>query len=248
MSRQRNLTRRSFIKFCASAIAAVGASPRVLARTNGVLHHYHRVKLVDARDRAIRPADLNLGENYLFHYPYAATPCFLLNLGKPVFDKGVLETQEGRRYRWEGGVGPNRSIVAFSAICSHRLSYPARQVSFINYRDKPVTFVDKDNQTVRRSQVIYCCSEKSVYDPARGAKVLGGPAPQPLAAILLEYDPEEDALYAAGAYGGEMFEKFFEQFSFRLGLEMLTDDVRRQATHTATVLPLAQFSETQVLC
>jgi len=42
--------------------------------------------------------------------------------------------------------------------------------------------------------VIHCCSEHSQYDPAEGARVVAGPAPQPLAAILLDHDPASDAL------------------------------------------------------
>jgi len=33
-------------------------------------------------------------------------------------------------------VGANHSIVAYSAICAHRLTYPTREISFISYRDE----------------------------------------------------------------------------------------------------------------
>ena len=33
----------------------------------------------------------------------------------------------------------------------------------------------------RRGSVIHCCADHSVYDPAAGARVVAGPAPQPLA-------------------------------------------------------------------
>ena len=49
--------------------------------------------------------------------------------------------------------------------------------------------------------MIHCCSEHSEYDPATGARVLGGPAPQPLSAILLEHDKSNDYLYAVGTLG-----------------------------------------------
>ena len=71
----------------------------------------------------------------------------------------------------------------------------------------------------RGPRVIFCCSEKSVYDPAGGARVLGGPARQPLATILLQSDPESGALSALGTVGGEMYDAFFEKFAFRLALE-----------------------------
>src|SRR5690606_7160076 len=126
---------------------------------------------------------------------------------------------------WSGGIGPQRSVVAFSAICAHKMTHPARQVSFINYRHSPATFRDSDYRTAERAQVIYCCSEKSVYDATAGARVLGGPAPQPLATILLEQDGD-GTLYAVGTEGGALFDAFFERFSSRLSLELRTEDVR----------------------
>lgn len=248
MSREAKFNRRTFVKLCASAVAMVTASPSLLAQTSGTLRRYQRVKLVDTWDRPITVAALQEGENYLFHYPYITTPCFLLNLGRPTAPQAVLRTEDGQTYRWRGGVGPERSVVAFSAICAHRMTHPARAVSFINYRHKAVRFKDKEKKLAERSQIIYCCSEKSVYDPTEGAKVLGGPAPQPLAAILLEYDDKDDTLYAAGTYGGALFDKFLKEFSFRLQLEYLTTNVRKEVTSAATVIPLAEYCQTQVLC
>jgi Rieske Fe-S protein len=248
MSREPKISRRSFVKLCASTIAMVGANPSLLAQPDSEFHRYRRARLVDTEGRPVTPTDLKVGENYLFHYPYIATPCFLLNLGRPTEQHTLLKTEDGKSYRWQGGVGPKRSIVAFSAICAHKMSHPARTVSFINYRHKAVRFRNKDEALTQRPQVIYCCSEKSVYDPLQGARVLGGPAPQPLAAILLEYDERDGSLYAAGSYGGEMFERFFEKFSFRLGLEFNTANVREEVANTAVVVPLAQYCQTQVLC
>lgn len=128
------------------------------------------------------------------------------------------------------------------------MSHPAREVSFINYRHAPARFKDKAERPVQRAQVIYCCSEKSVYDPAQGARVLGGPAKQPLAAILLEQDPTDGTLYAAGADGGAMFDRFFREFGFRLALEYRTRDIRALARATATVVLLADYCRNQVLC
>lgn len=248
MNRQHPTSRRRFVKLCASALTLVSASPRLLARTDGVQHDYHRAKLVDARDRPITPASLKTGETYLFHYPYVTTPCFLIDLGKATKPNAVLSTEDGHRYEWRGGVGPRRSIVAFSAICAHRMSYPAREVSFINYRHDKVNFKNKDSKSAERAQIIYCCSEKSVYDPSDGARVLGGPAPQPLAAILLEYQPKDGTLYATGTYGGEMFEKFLKDFEFRLMLEYKTSNIREEAKETAAVVSMAKYCNTRIMC
>ena len=98
------------------------------------------------------------------------------------------------------------------AICAHRLTYPTREISFISYRAE-------STPQNRFAQVIHCCSEHSQYDPAEGAKVVAGPAPQPLAAILLDYDARSDGLYAVGTLGGELFNEFFEKYAFRLALD-----------------------------
>lgn len=246
MPDKSDLDRRGFIKLCASA-AALASCPAAALAQSGPIQSYRRAKLVDEGNRLILPRDLAAGENYVFHYPYICTPCFLLNLGAPA-QAHQLKDASGRAYPWTGGVGPERSIVAFSAICSHKMSHPARAVSFINYRNKPVSFYTKGQGMVRRAGVIYCCSENSVYDPARGAEVLSGPAPQPLATIVLEYDAQEKALYAVGTRGAEMFQRFFQEFGERLGLEFGTSNIKQEVGPTITVTPLARYSRQQVMC
>lgn len=241
------INRRGFVKFCMTALA-VGGQRLALARPEGELKTYRRSLLVDGTQRPLRVADLVVGENYIFHYPYVTTPCFLVNLGAPTSPKIELQTETGQSYRWQGGVGPDKSIVAFSAICAHKMTHPAKSVSFINYRHERVRFQDKSRQESEGSQLIYCCSEKSVYDARNGARVLGGPAKQPLAAIQLSYDATKDNLYALGTYGGEMFDKFFTRFTARLQLEYLTSEVDRQVGEHTEVTPLDQYCKTQVLC
>jgi Rieske Fe-S protein len=246
MSADSKLTRRGFVRLCASAAAFISANPALLAQSDASPRFYQRVRLVDKLERPITAADLKVGESYLFHYPYIATPCFLLNLGQPAAGSW-LQTENGQRYHWVGGVGAQRTVVAFSAICAHKMSHPAKQVSFINYRHQRVTFADSSKQSAERAQVIYCCSEKSVYDPLDGARVLGGPAKQPLAAILLEQD-DRGALAAIGTTGGEQFDRFFREFATRLALELRTKNVRQLVSESATVVPLADYCRNQVLC
>ncbi len=248
MARKNKLDRRRFVKLCASALAVASTSPSTLAKPTGTLTRYQRVRLVDQERRPIRPELLDVGENYVFHYPYVATPCFLLDLGKPAVTKTVLTTEDNEEYLWRGGVGPNRSIVAFSAICAHKMSHPSQDISFINYRHQEVSFKDLREQPSQRARVIFCCSERSVYDPTRGAKVLGGPAKQPLATIVLEHNPEDGHLYATGTYGGEMFNRYFEKFAHRLTIEFESDDIHRRVSGSAVVQNLTDFCRQQVLC
>jgi Rieske Fe-S protein len=229
-------------------MATITASRHLLAGNDLEARSHHRVRLLDSRDVPVRTQALGIGENYLFHYPFAATPCFLVDTGTSLAHESILETETGERYRWTGGVGPKRSIVAFSAICAHRMTHPARSVSFINYRHDDASFLDTETRKTQRDRVIYCCSEKSVYDVTQGARVLGGPAPQPLAAVVLDYESHDDGLYATGIAGGDMFESFFEKFGFRLALEMKTTNIQEVVRGGARLTPVREYCNTQILC
>ncbi len=243
------MQRRGFVKMCATAVAGVSASPQLLAEGAEQYHRYSRSALVDSHTGApVRATSLEVGETYLFHYPYISTPCFLIDLGKTVGGNNNLRTSEGERYRWRGGVGNRRSIVAFSAICAHKMTHPAKSVSFINYRHEPVRFRNSDDLIEERAGVIYCCSERSVYDPALGCRVLGGPAPQPLAAIELEHDRATDTLYATGTIGGEMFASYFREFHDRLVLEHGRTDIDKVLADQTVLMRLSEFTANEISC
>lgn len=246
MTDSRPLDRRRFLKICAGAGAAVAAAPSLVSRAAGQLRPGERVRLVGGGGETFDPDAMTVGRSYVFHYPYVTTPCFLINLGSRAEPADDLQTSDGRAYRWSGGVGPDRSIVAFSAICAHKMSYPTRSVSFIDYRHKPMSGDGTGTEWWDRGQVIYCCSEGSVYDPRDGARVLSGPAPQPLAAVSLEFVEEERALFATGIYGGDMLEQFLEKFGFQVALASKADDIWRPASGTASVWPLDEYSRTDV--
>src|SRR5260221_14463252 len=80
---------------------------------------YARVKLTDAGGKSVKLKSLKTNYNYVFNYPYASTPCFLLNLDAPMPDKVGLKTESGLSYDWPGGVGEKKTLVAYSAICAH---------------------------------------------------------------------------------------------------------------------------------
>ena len=243
------MKRRGFVKLCAGAVAGISARPQVLGAGNRQYRRYSRVSLVDPDSHgSVSASSLEIGETYLFHYPYVSTPCFLIDLGKPVEPGEPLKTRDGESYQWQGGAGPSRSIVAFSAICAHKMTHPAPTVSFINYRHGEVKFRNKDNFVEQRSGVIYCCSENSVYDPASGARVLGGPAPQPLAAIELDYDEQTDGISATGTVGGEMFERYFRSFHDRLVLQLGRTDIDRALTGSTELMRLSDYTRNQISC
>ncbi len=242
------MNRRDFVKICTTTATAVVTSPEVLAQPDAAHVLVERVRLVDSEGAPMTTASLEAGEAYLFFFPHVTTPCFLIDLGRPVTTKQTLRTKNSVSYVWPGGVGRNQSIVSFSAICAHRMTHPAPEVSFISYRHGKVEFTGKDYDVQNHTGVIYCCSEGSVYDPARGGHVLGGPAPQPLATILLDYDSTQDTLSAYGVLGGNMFEPYFKKFWHRLELSFGVRNVRAQAQGTTRVIKASDFSASQVMC
>jgi hypothetical protein len=156
MADSGSLDRRKFLKVCVGTGAAVAANPSLIAEPAGELVPAERVRLVDGSGQTLLPEKLTVGKSYIFHYPYVTTPCFLIDLGVAAEPGEELTTSDGNPYRWSGGVGPGRSIVAFSAICAHRMSYPTRSVSFIDYRHEPMSETDIDSGWWARGQVIYC--------------------------------------------------------------------------------------------
>lgn len=227
------MNRRDFVQVCAAAATGV-ALPDASHAANLSVRTYARARLVDEKREPIRLAALKVGANYVFDYPFAATPCFLLRLDHPAPGGIDLRTESGQPYRWEGGIGADKAVVAYSAICAHKMTYPTKQVTFIGYRHEP-------SPVAGPGRVITCCSDRSVYDPAAGARVVSGPAPQPLATILLEHDAQADETFAVGTFGGDMFDAFFRKYDFRLQLEM--GRRAREVIGDATVVrPLEAYS------
>jgi Rieske Fe-S protein len=220
----------------AGAWAASGVVP-VLAAA-GPSRRHARTLLVEPFGAPFKAASLAPGQPQLFNYPFAASPVFLLALEREVAATTDLSTETKERYASPAGVGPKRSIVAFSAICAHKLMYPTPQISFIGVRK---------GVSGEPAQVIHCCGDQSRYDPAAGARVIGGPAPQPLAAVLLEWDAKTDQLHAVGTQGGEMFDAFFEKYAFKLQTE-LGSRARASSGASAVVQPASAYSKQWQSC
>ena len=234
------MDRRSFIESCAAhatCLTAAAAMPAFAADARP--KEYAKALLVDEQRRPIKASSLKARSNYVFHYPFEATPVFLLDLGKAAGPQS-LSTKKHDSYAWPGGVGPKRSIVAYSAICAHQLVYPTKDVSFISFRPT------KASKGVR-DDLIHCCAEHSQYDPAKGAQVLSGPAEQPLCAVLLTYDAKDDTLTAYATLGGELFDEFFRKYQAKLSFEVGATAVNPVARE-AVVRPLEKFCRNTVQC
>ena len=235
------MDRREFLRRCAAASGAAALVQHAGSYAAATPHLYARVVLTDVHGEPLRARSITAETNYVFQYPYAATPCFLLRLTNAPPAVATLRRQDGATYGWPGGVGPDKCIVAFSAICAHKLAYPARDVSFIRYQ--------RDRSSTSSGNVIHCCADHSVYDPADGARVVAGPAPQPLAAIVLEYDAAKDTLAALGTVGAEQFDAFFQKYDYKLTLEYGNAARPRQTVERTTVVrELANYCRTTIQC
>jgi Rieske Fe-S protein len=221
----------------AACVAGAWAASGTLPTVAGEVQRHPRSLLVDPFGDPFSVRRLRVGEAHLFNYPFVASPVFLLALEREVRGSELV-TEGKQRYAAPAGVGPGKAIVAFSAICAHKLMYPTPALSFIGLR--PGTSGEP-------AQVIHCCGDNSRYDPAQGARVLSGPAPQPLAAVLLEWDAKTDRLWAVGTQGGEMFKAFFEKYAFRLEMELGRRATAASAA-TTVVQPARAYSRQWQSC
>ena len=234
------MERRRFLSTCALMAVGSGAGCLADAWAAATPRLYARSVLVDMHGDPVKVRSIAAKTNYVFHYPFAGTPCFLLNLGRPVAAEARLLRADGAAYAWAGGVGAEHSVVAYSAICAHKLAYPTREVSFIRFQPERSPTSD--------GNVIHCCADHSVYDPAAGARVVSGPAPQPLAAILLDYDAERDELAALGTVGAEQFDAFFHKYDFKLALEYGPDKAKAPIGSTTIVREMTQYCRQTIRC
>ncbi|HXR56934.1 MAG TPA: (2Fe-2S)-binding protein [Casimicrobiaceae bacterium] len=234
------MKRREFLGAC-SLLTGVASLAHAQAGASGEQHAYARTRLIDIHGTPIRYASIASETNYVFQYPFASTPCFLLRLAASVSPVPAMRRERGPSYVAPGGTGPRRDLVAFSAICAHKLAYPTRDVSFIRYQ--------RQRSPTSAGNVIHCCADHSVYDPAAGARVVAGPAPQPLACVALEFDAARDELYALGTVGAEQFDAFFEKYAMKLTLEYGSlDRARKLVTDTTVVRELTAYCRNTIQC
>ncbi|MCI4365922.1 MAG: Rieske 2Fe-2S domain-containing protein [Thermoplasmata archaeon] len=160
------------------------------------LASYPKVQLMDVSGKPLTTtgveAEYNVGtpDLFLFNYPLRNEPNFLLNLS-PVNAKPPSSSNPGA-WQVPGGVGANRSIVAYSAICQH-LGCPAPAISYYPPGACPRSFNGQPFY-------LHCSCHGSTYDPANSASNLTGPAVLPLPQVTLVED-EHHNLFATGLTG-----------------------------------------------
>ncbi len=232
------MKRRSFLKACGMGVAAA-TMPQFL--TYAAELDYGEAVLAKADGTPLRAVDIQPRTEYLFHYPFKSTPCMLIDLGETVKGGDTLTMDDGQTYKWLGGVGPKRSIVAFLAICAHQLQYPSRQLSMINYNP------GKSDVAGGVGKIV-CCAHNSVYDPAHGAKVEKGPAPDPLAAVRLEWDQGKDQFIVKGLYGHDLIRDFFKAYKRKLKKEYGRRAYKAAVEGQTQVVLAKDYSAMQVMC
>lgn len=228
------MQRREFNKLCGGLLTGAAGLSKT---TNALAQPYPASALIFDDNSPVTVNSMAPGSSYVFSYPYVTTPCFIVR----------LNAAAKKTANWAGGVGDDSSVVAFSAICSHKMSHPAKPISHINYRAEKISFHNREGVKQERDQLISCCSERSVYDPANGANVLAGPAPVPLASILLEVN-NSGQLFAVGSTGADQYDRFLEKFGFRLAMEYGVTDIRARAGNTSVATQAQDFSSQQIRC
>ena len=226
------MDRRRFVKLCAGSTAWLAAGMRDARAGNYT--DFPRVRLTDVQGVPLKASALAKDEAYVFHFPFRSLPCFLIDLGKPASGPQELTSESGS-YTWPGGVGKDKSLVAYVAVCTHQFAYAAKDGSQIRYAagSSPLS---------GRPRTIVCCAHASVFDPATGAQRLHGEARDPLLSVRLEYDPADDALYASGLAGTQLVERFFKTFKRELISEYGPGVYREPVGGAAAAVLLSKYT------
>jgi arsenite oxidase small subunit len=236
------MERRTFLKVVGATGAVIAIDPSRIGHTlfaaDGSLYKsYAKVQLVDGNGKPLKVDDLKTGENYVFNYPYAGTSCLLVNLPEPTAKDVELKDEYGNEYLWKGGVGSKGTVVAYSGICPHQLTHINKNDSFITYRNPGERFEGN----------IVCDAHTSVYECSRGCRVKSGPAPQPLASIVLEVG-SDGTLWAVGVLGKDRFHEFFKDFRRELK-EQFGSKRKAQAkvSVAAKTVPMREYSRDVII-
>jgi len=235
------MERRNFLRLSATSAMAVAVAPSLItqklyAEDGSLFQTFEKVQLKDGEGNALKASKLVAEENYVFNYPHAGTPAIMVNLPSPA-DKDVkLKAEDGTEYVYRGGVGSKGTIVAYSAICAHQLTYPQKSMSMFQY-------VPTTGKTLayEHAGVFVCSSHLAAYSAKEGGKVLGGPATQGLASIILEVDAD-DNIWAVAVLGPNKFQEFFDAFKQELKAEYGRKGAKKPVKEEAVVKELKDYS------
>ena len=206
------MDRRNFLKIAGVSGAMIAVAPSTitgqLRADDGTLFTaYQKVQILDVDGNAIKIDSLKKETNYIFNYPFVGTPSILLDLGEETAKDIILRSEDGEEYVWKGGIGAKRTIVAYSAICSHQLAHPTPDDSFLQYLERGKTTM----ACAQKGGVIVCSSHLSAFDAKQGCKQIAGPAEEALASIIIEV-ADDDTLWASAVLGPDKFHDYFKRY------------------------------------
>ena len=198
-----------------------------------------------SEDKIAKLSSLPVGQAFLFHYPLVCTPALLINLGQSAPPLHAIRyriglNEEGQ-HNWHGGAGPNQSIVAFSAICPHDLTYNTRELALMSYHHR------KSGYYVPQDRVITCCSHGTAYDAAKGGQPIMGPAKKPLGSVPLLYDKAEGSFAPAPLQGYSVIPAFLNKHRKTLRRDF-GKSYKSEAKGKIILTPLEKFSAKTVTC
>jgi Rieske Fe-S protein len=235
------MERRNFLRLSATSAAAVAIAPSLIsgklyAEDGSLFKTYEKVQLKDEQGNPLKASTLVAEENYVFNYPHAATPAIMVNLLESASKDVKLKSADGTEYIYRGGVGAKGTIVAYSAICAHQMTRPTKEMAMFQY-------VPSTGKTLAydKAGVFVCSSHLAAYDAKNGGKVLGGPATQGLASIVLEID-KDDTLWAVAVLGPDKFEDFFGAFKKELKAEFGRRGAKKLIKSETVVKTLKNFT------
>lgn len=232
------MERRNFLRLSAVSVVIAPSliTGKLYAEDGSMFQAFEKVQLKDAEGNALKATALAVEENYIFMYPHAATPAIMVNLASPAAKDVKLKAADGTEYIYRGGVGSKGTIVAYSAICPHQLTHPKKSMSMFQY-------VATTGKTLAydKGGVFVCSSHLSAFEPVEGGKVVGGPASEGLASIILEIDAE-DNICAVAVLGPVKFQDFFDAFKKELKKDYGRRGAKKLVKEVTEVKPLKDFS------
>ncbi len=235
------MDRRGFVKVCAGSTALALANWHETVLAAG-FESFKPAKLTNQYGIPLKASEIPAGQTMVFSFPTVAVPCFLINLGDRKTQADVKLKGEEGEYTWNAAVGPKGQYVAFVAICTHQLSYPQKEVSYLRYEPGASELA---GGAVGK---IVCCAHASVFEPTEGAKNVSGPATQPLLPVRLVYDPVSDELAADGVMGMEFIKNFFKTFKSDLNDRYGRGGYRQEVGDKSACVPLTEYSQVVVAC
>jgi Rieske Fe-S protein len=234
------MDRRKFVKVCAggTALAMANWNSLVLA---GSYEAFPPAKLTNKFGIPLKAAEIPTGEALVFAYPVMGVPCFLINLADKGSQAMAKLPGEAGEYAWAGGVGPRGQIVAYVAICTHQMSFPQSEVSYLRY-------APSGSELAGGPKRIVCCAHASVFDPAEGARPVSGPSTIPLLPISLSYDPISDELVADGIMGMDFIKRFFKTYKRDLVAKYGPGGYLQPVEGKTAAVPLSEYSAAVPAC